>query len=36
MLQQNGIRFYKDLYISFKLAPDPKENKYTNELYPFE
>ena len=26
MLQQNGIRFYKGLYISSKLAPDLKKN----------
>ena len=26
MLQQNGIRFYKELYIIFKLAPDLKKN----------
>ena len=27
MLQHNGIRFYKGLYVTFKLAPDLK--KYT-------
>ena len=27
MLQQNGKRFYKGLYVTFKLAPDLK--KYT-------
>ena len=26
MLRQNGIRFYKGLYITFKLAPDLKQN----------
>ena len=26
MLQQNGIRFYKGLYVTFKLAPDLKKN----------
>ena len=26
MLRQNGIRFYKGLYVIFKLAPDPKKN----------
>ena len=26
MLQQNCKRFYKGLYVTFKLAPDPKEN----------
>ena len=26
MLQQNGKRFYKGLYITFKLAPDLKKN----------
>ena len=26
MLQQNGKRFYKELYITFKLAPDLKKN----------
>ena len=26
MLQQNGKRFYKGLYVSFKLAPDLKKN----------
>ena len=26
MLQQNGKRFYKGLYVTFKLAPDLKEN----------
>ena len=26
MLRQNGIRFYKGLYIIFKLAPDLKKN----------
>ena len=25
MLRQNGIRFYKGLYITFKLAPDLKK-----------
>ena len=26
MLQQNGKRFYKGLYVTFKLAPDLKKN----------
>ena len=26
MLQQNGKRFYKGLYVTFKLAPDLKQN----------
>ena len=26
MLQQNGKRFYKRLYFTFKLAPDLKKN----------
>ena len=26
MLRQNGKRFYKELYVTFKLAPDLKEN----------
>ena len=26
MLQQNGKRFYKRLYVTFKLAPDIKKN----------
>ena len=26
MLQQNGIRFYKGLHVTFKLAPDLKKN----------
>ena len=26
MLRQNGIRFYKGLYVTFKLAPDLKNN----------
>ena len=26
MLQQNGKRFYKELYVTFKLAPDIKKN----------
>ena len=26
MLRQNGIRFYKGLYVTFKLAPSLKEN----------
>ena len=26
MLGQNGIRFYKGLYVSFELAPDLKKN----------
>ena len=26
MLRQNGIRFYKGIYVTFYLAPDLKEN----------
>ena len=26
MLQQNGKRFYKGIYVTFKLAPDLKKN----------
>ena len=26
-LRQNGIRFYKGLYVTFKLAPDLKKKK---------
>ena len=26
MLRQNGLRFYKGLYVTFKLAPDLKKN----------
>ena len=26
MLRQSGIRFYKGSYVTFKLAPDLKEN----------
>ena len=26
MLRQNGIRFYKGLYVTVKLAPDLKKN----------
>ena len=26
MLRQNGKRFYKGLYVTFKLAPDLKKN----------
>ena len=26
MLQQNGNRYYKGLYVTFKLAPDIKKN----------
>ena len=26
MLQQNGKRFYKGLYVTFELAPDIKKN----------
>ena len=26
MLRQNGICFYKGIYVTFKLAPDLKEN----------
>ena len=28
MLQQNGICFYKGLYVTFKLAPDLKKNTF--------
>ena len=27
MLRQNGIRFYKGLYVTFKIAPDLKKNR---------
>ena len=27
MLRQNGIRFYKGLYVTFKLAPSRKKKK---------
>ena len=27
MLRQNDKRFYKGLYVTFKLAPDLKKNK---------
>ena len=26
MLRQNGKRFYKGLYVTFKVAPDQKKN----------
>ena len=26
MLRQSGIRFYEGLYVTFKLAPDLKQN----------
>ena len=26
MMRQNGIRFYKGLYVTFKLTPDLKKN----------
>ena len=26
LLQQNGKCFYKELYVTFKLAPEPKKN----------
>ena len=29
MLQQNGKRFYKGLYVTFKLAPDLNKNSNT-------
>ena len=37
MLRQNGKRFYKGLYVTFKVAPDQKK-KYSIfiELKPFE
>ena len=28
VLQQNGKRFYKELYVTFKLAPDIKNTVY--------
>ena len=37
MLQQNGKRFYKGLYVTFKLAPDLKKiYSILIELYSFE
>ena len=27
LLRQNGIRFYKGLYVTLKLAPDLKKNE---------
>ena len=36
MLRQNGKRFYKGLYVTFKLAPDLKTNKvYLSSYSPF-
>ena len=29
MLRLNGMRFYKGLYVTFKLAPDRKQNTFT-------
>ena len=34
MLRQNGIRFYKGLYITFKLAPDLKNTAYLSSYSP--
>ena len=28
MLQQNGKRFYKAIYVTFKLAPDKRKIQY--------
>ena len=28
MLRQNGKRFYKGLYVTFKVAPDQKKIQY--------
>ena len=33
MVQQNGKRFYKGLYVTFKLAQDPKENTVYKSSY---
>ena len=33
MLRQNGIRFYKGLYVIFKLAPDLKKNTVYLSIY---
>ena len=33
MLQQNGKRFYKRLYVTFKLAPDLKKNTVYLSIY---
>ena len=35
MLQQNGKRFYKGLYVTFKLAPDLKKNTIYLSSYSF-
>ena len=36
MLQQNGKRFYKGIYVTFKLAPDIKKNTtYLSSYSPF-
>ena len=32
MLRQNGKRFYKGLYVTFKLAPDLKQNAVTDRV----
>ena len=32
MLRQNGIRFYKGLYVTFKLAPDLKQIQFTYQV----
>ena len=29
MLRQNGIPFYKGLYVTFELSTDPKKIQYT-------
>ena len=33
MLRQNGKRFYKGLYVTFKLAPDLKKNTVYLSIY---
>ena len=33
MLQQNGKRFYKGLYVTFKLVPDLKKNTVYLSIY---
>ena len=35
MLRQNGIRFYKGLYVTIKLAPDLKKNTVYLSSYSF-
>ena len=36
MLRQNGKRFYKGLYVTFKLAQKLKKDSILIELQPFE